>query len=415
MIMEKETALIDNGNIHGITKFSIFLLMTVGFNPDWSSIGLVWWGVVAFSLVTMILIILQKPVPVINSFTIWMLIFFIWCTASYFWALTPEFSFDIIKGLFINTAVLWPISCIIQGKEDIKELFKLIVYAITVNAAYILSFTDLSLIGQVQIGFDTLGEGWNANSIGIMMAFASVISLVLVKTENKKYRKVLYYLIIILSTAIALFSGSRKALFFVLFGCTMYMFITISSSNIVKFIKLFAFLAATYYAVMKIPMLYNVLGSRLEGLFAYFTGNGKADDSTILRELYIGYGIDWFKKKPILGYGIDNFRVLLEGAIGRETYSHNNYVELLVDVGVIGTFIYYAGYFYIINNITSLALKQKQPIFAVTFVMILSILIAQYGLVTYSDFLIHLFLCIGFAEIRIRGMGDVENLAKNSV
>lgn len=401
---EKGIAIIEKGNMHGLVKLSIFLLIVVGFNPDLNSIRIVWWGVEVFSLATMLSIVCKKSIPIINPFTIWMFLFLLWSTASYFWSVTPNYAFDMIKILFVNMVTLWLLSCVIQSEKDITQLLRLIVYAIAINAIYILFSFDLSLIGEVQIGGSTLREGWNSNAIGIMMAFSTLISLILIKTKVKNFTRILYYLIIVLTTTIVLFTGSRKALFFVLFGYTMYTILTNKNHKIINFFKVFLILFVAYLAIMNIPELYNVLGWRLEGLYANFTGKGTVDSSIRLRMLYIEYGVAWFKEQPILGYGINNYRVLLDRTISKTTYAHNNYIELLVDVGIIGTFLHYIGYFYVLKNITKPALNQKEPIYVFLFVMLVAILIAQYGFVTYSDFLISLFLCISFTTIRIRGM-----------
>lgn len=47
--------------------------------------------------------------------------------------------------------------------------------------------------------------------------------------------------------------------------------------------------------------------------------------------------------------------------------------------------------------------------YAFLFTMLVAILIAQYGWVTYFEFLINLFLCLGFALIKVRGMKGYEN------
>jgi O-antigen ligase len=404
----EEKGYIKSENIHGINKLSIFLLILVGLNPDWNSIRVLWWGVVALSSATMLFVFLKKSIPVNNLFIVWMFSFLLWSTVSYFWSLVPNFAYDSIKALLINLAALGLISSIIQTEKDIIQLLRLIVYAIAINAFYILFHLDFSLIGEVQIGAELLGGRWNGNTIGIMMSLSSLISLVLIKFEAKRHNKSVYILSIILTTIIALFTGSRKAVFFILFGFTMYTMMKSKKNKIINFIKASIILLVAYQAIMNIPGLYKVLGIRLEGLISNFTGKGTVDHSTVLRMEYIEYGIEWFKSNPIFGYGINNYRVLLGKEIGTVTYSHNNYIELLVGVGIIGIIIYYSGYLYVLINISKSAFKKKDPLFILLFIMLIAVLIAQYGFVTYYDFLINLILCIGFTTIRIRGTGNYE-------
>ena len=79
-------------------------------------------------------------------------------------------------------------------------------------------------------------------------------------------------------------------------------------------------------------------------MLSLVTGRGIADSSSILRSKYISVGIDAFKESPVIGYGIDNYRYINLRDSGHLTYSHNNFVEMLVGVGGIGFLIYYFYY-----------------------------------------------------------------------
>src|SRR5690606_28195676 len=48
-------------------------------------------------------------------------------------------------------------------------------------------------------------------------------------------------------------------------------------------------------------------------------------------------GFEIFSKQPLFGHGLENYRFLNS----HETYAHNNYIELLVSVGVLGFLSYY--------------------------------------------------------------------------
>jgi O-antigen ligase len=64
----------------------------------------------------------------------------------------------------------------------------------------------------------------------------------------------------------------------------------------------------------------------------------------------ISHGWDLFLKEPVLGYGLNNFSILFAKILG-EGYAHNNYIELLVDLGMIGTIAYYSFYAFIIGKL----------------------------------------------------------------
>ncbi|PKM68174.1 MAG: hypothetical protein CVU95_05910 [Firmicutes bacterium HGW-Firmicutes-2] len=392
----------DENNIMGFLKVSLFFLVLVGLNPDLNSIRVVWWGIILFAIVNMLIVIVKKDLPVVNQFFIWMLAFFFWSTLSYFWSIYFAITFEILKSLLINLVVFWLLSCVIVTEVDIYSLFRIIVYATTLNGIYILYKIDVDLLRTTQIGADMLGESWNGNAIGVMMAFGVLISLLLMNKEEGRYKKIGYIFIIALSTLIVILTGSRKALFFVVFGYVTFTGLSSKSNRIMMMAKIIIIMALAYQLIMNIPIFYNILGVRLEGLFAIVTGVGSVDSSTELRIEYIDYGISWFMDKPIIGYGVDNYRVLLYRAIGKGTYSHNNYIELLVGVGLIGTIIYYYAFGYVLVNAIKLLKISKEPMIYLIMVIIVAILISQYGFVTYYDFFVNLIICISFIVVRTK-------------
>ena len=95
---------------------------------------------------------------------------------------------------------------------------------------------------------------------------------------------------------------------------------------------------AGYYAIMNVDVLYNAIGYRVEAMVLGISG-GKADNSTAMRMVFISAAWKEFLKHPILGIGLDGFRYINPYEF---TYSHNNYVELLSELGVVGCFLYYS-------------------------------------------------------------------------
>jgi O-antigen ligase len=123
--------------------------------------------------------------------------------------------------------------------------------------------------------------------------------------------------------------------------------------------------------------LYNVLGVRIEQLLNALSGEGNVDNSTIVRFQMIDEGINLFKERPFLGYGIDNYASISTFS----TYSHNNYIELLVGVGIFGTVIYYSLYVSIFFKLIKFVRVNK--IAGLFISIILGLAILEYGLVTY--------------------------------
>ncbi len=87
------------------------------------------------------------------------------------------------------------------------------------------------------------------------------------------------------------------------------------------------------------------------------------------------------------GYGIDNYRFVLYSYHSNWSlayYAHNNYVELLVDVGLIGTIVYYFNYVcMLVSSAENVRKITKQELLFIG--ILVAIMISEYGLVTYYD------------------------------
>ena len=98
-----------------------------------------------------------------------------------------------------------------------------------------------------------------------------------------------------------------------------------------------------------------------------------------------------------MGYGINNYKVLNRGATGRFTYAHNTFVELAVDLGVVGLFWYYAAYAYLGKRFFAVIKKNKLNIYL--FAAFLASFISQYGSVSYYGFYQNFLLMLCFYAV----------------
>ena len=296
--------------------------------------------------------------------------------------------------------ILIPMSILIRTREDLYTMLKILVIAAVTTSIYLLLSVDLSLIGVMTFGASTAGEGWNANAIGLMTSITVLLSIVIIKHGVSKPWFVFYLSVIILLAYISLFTGSRKTLFIMMAGISSYYLLTSRNNKIVVLSGLSGFIFILYYSILNVPEMYNVLGVRVQGLIAMILGTGSVDSSTETRMRLIDYGINWFWQNPLIGHGMNNYRTLLIDITGENTYSHNNYIELLVGVGIIGTAIYYYIYFYIIKHLYK-AVRKKETIAALFFVLVILLMAIEYGLVSYYENLMQLIICLGYTAIQL--------------
>lgn len=329
-----------------------------------------------------------------DTFVKWMLCFAAFAGLSFFWAISIPNAVYRYQTLVLNFICIYCLLLYIKNRADrVNIILKTLLFApIILGTRVVLSYGLLAFA-------DTRGvDGiMSPNAIGMRAGIAVTLGAYFFFTENK--HRALYLLCLALNASIVLMSASRKAILFMLIPLLLYYIFT--QKNIGKVLRnaLFAAVLAgvTYYAIMNIPFVYDMLGYRIETMIYGIMGNGKTDGSTSLRLAMIQWGLEWFKSKPWIGYGLNNYMTLL-GTMGTSfgtagVYAHNNYIELLVDLGLIGTVIYY----FIYLNMLVKAARFIKSIASVQLIMVsilASIMVCEYGMVTYCEIYVQILLAL---------------------
>ena len=201
--------------------------------------------------------------------------------------------------------------------------------------------------------------------------------------------KQLFSIFVFVFMFVSLMTGTKKGI--LIFGIIVLSTFVLKSQNPLKLIfriGISVFLVfVAFYIIMHVDLLYGAIGYRFERMIYQILGvNGIVDGSTRERVAFIKSAVHVFKENPIVGVGIDGFRYLNEI---QHTYSHNNFTELLANLGIIGFAIYYSEYFGIVVK-SKYFIKNNQ----IVFVMALAMIIADYGSVTYSSELQFMFFGI---------------------
>ena len=270
------------------------------------------------------------------------------------------------------------------------------IVASIVNSIYVLLNIDTELIGNTQIGVGAI-EGWNGNNIGLMASTAGVLCVYMFTKAEKLVGKLFSIICCTLFCYLFIYTGSRKSIILFL-TCVIMMLFMSNPYKVIRNVFLTGIiLIVSYNLIMKVDSIYEILGVRLEGLIAGFGGEGDVDSSTLLRKEYISNGIKWLKESPFIGYGVDGYRTLNGAETRHYTYSHNNFIEIAINWGIIGFLYYYSAYLLVIKKCLKLL---KRNMLAVTiFSLFIVNLILHYGMVAYYEIWQNLLLCIAFAVI----------------
>lgn len=327
------------------------------------------------------------------------LLFALYCLASSLWAWTPEASVASFRTLFsilVCCSLMYPYY---SERDSIEELAAVFMWAGYIVALYSIFYYGFDNLYEATASADLrLGNAYNnVNSIGMLCAFAFVI----------QFYKILFYglrLSAVFSVPTLLVVAamqSRKAILVVVLGA--FLVLVLKNIGNRKFLSalgrvlLIVALFAVLVLVLSQLRIFGGVNERLKTMLASFTGEGNADHSSLLRAKMRTIGMEQFRKTPFFGIGMGNSAALLLKTVGLSTYLHNNYVELLACGGLAGFALYYVPM--LACGVCFLRRKrftQKQT--AICAVLLLLLLIMDYGMVSYSSKEQYLYLMLFFIQ-----------------
>ena len=298
------------------------------------------------------------------------LLFALYCLASSLWAWTPEASVASFRTLFsilVCCSLMYPYY---SERDSIEELAAVFMWAGYIVALYSIFYYGFDNLYEATASADLRpGNSYsNINDISALCAFACVI----------QFYKIVYYKF----TPLAVFAIPS---FFVV--------IAMQTRKAILVVVLGVFLVL----VLSQLRIFGGVNERLRDMLASFTGEGKADGSSLLRAKMRTIGMEQFRKTPFFGIGMGNSAALLLKTVGLSTYLHNNYVELLACGGLAGFALYYVPM--LACGVCFLRRKrftQKQT--AICAVLLLLLLIMDYGMVSYSSKEQYLYLMLFFIQ-----------------
>jgi O-antigen ligase len=225
----------------------------------------------------------------------------------------------------------------------------------------------------------------NSNAISIALNYCVFISVILLN-DTKNFRKILFLnFIIFISLYMIVMTVSRKG--FLAGSLLFVLYLNSISNSKIKILSVLMSLVLIFYFSFsflkfeEFETASDFLFDRMEGA-ADFEGQD-VDASTEKRINLIESGWNMFLEKPVLGWGINTFVVFHDGY-----YAHNNFIELLFGVGMIGAIIYYFIYlslykkaFYLLNG------RERQYFIIIfTFFLFMDVILVSYYFRLYFMF-----------------------------
>lgn len=389
--------------------FYVILLVVciIEFNSDFKEIVTIRYAAMGILFVQLMLFCFGRRKITFGYYTKWSLIMFIAYAASTMWCLNKEFSIQMLKNiviemLFVNTVIM-----VTKDRESHEKLMKAVYYALIFNVIYVIARIGIGNVGEMRLGREyKVLELWDDNYIGYLAAFGAMFSYYYAK-KSGGIKKTIYLFLFVYCCFVNLSTGSRGALIIIVgFWMVDYYLTGRGLQKFKRIVWIMAGILVLLYAIYNNNALYNIIGVRIDRFIQTITGTGVRENSTSQRIFLLTYGFKWFTQKPILGYGLDSFRTLFYNARGILYYAHNNYLELLVDLGILGTAIYYALYVNLIRRYRHSVFKEQDYDAIFFFSLLIMIMVSEFVGITYYVALFQMMLVTIFSYSRYLPIGS---------
>lgn len=275
------------------------------------------------------------------------------------------------------------------------EDLRILPYVISCSSIllFICTVNRFDIYAGERFGNDLAG---NANIISPLYMIAAMSSVYCVFRDKNWLAKILFLLFYAMQIYAIVLTGTRKALIISILFFAFYFILTrrrkvyMVASLLVSIVLVFI----AYLALFNVPILYDLIGYRFEGMVAAFTNN-QGDESTMERMSMLHDALNFWSSRPLAGIGLNLFAE--KSVYG--TYSHNNYVELLSTTGLVGFVCYYLIYISVLARLR-VGGPRLDTIFCFLFILFLALF--DLGAVTYKYSLIQ--ICLSLCGIYCSGL-----------
>lgn len=304
---------------------------------------------------------------------------------------TSQYIKDIYLTRFVYSFAIYFIVCItIKSKKDINTLLVSVIVSGVILSLLVYSkygLANLLIMGE-RLDFGDINMLATYCSFSIVAAFAYFMS-----HKKSKFWTVLAMLICI---PMVMFTGSRKSILLIAIGVVVFLFLFGEHKRLLRNI----FIGATaigllIWLINTIPAFSNIR-EHFDDMYQLFAGGDNLDKGDLNRLKFIDEGLRMFVANPIFGNGFASSYYYLG------TYTHCNFVELLMNNGIIGFGIYY----YIRIRILYEGFKQTNRTDMLTVLCIvfsLMLLFTDVGVVSFYNRFLMIILAICVKTIDIKG------------
>lgn len=217
------------------------------------------------------------------------------------------------------------------NEEEKHNVYKLIILGGIFFAIYfiIYYFDDvIHLRFNERLGGDFSDQNDLAKNLAIFVILSEIF-IIKVKGKNK----IIYIISTFLFLVLMLLTGSiSNLLVLIVLSAALLFYMTKGKQRIFVTIAIFA-MFLLFIVSLQLPFM-SYFRTRLINMYnLVFSESGKIDHSFLERTHLAMYGLRLFISKPIFGYGYNQVQFY---TMGKDAFSHNNFIELLASFGILG-------------------------------------------------------------------------------
>ena len=359
--------LIKENNKLSFEKSFISLLLLATLLPRFDAIdnnALRWFSLTAISSIYLLKLMLGRSVR--GSFSVLTNLIFIFSCSYLIFSLVNTDNFNegliSINKLFSIIAVL--LSALIAFKKiknPIVFLAEIFIISLFIECSYLIIeflFSDSSFTG--------ISSNRNISSSSIIIKFIFLIFLM--NSSSSFFNKIFLKILEIIAIVSIVLLQSRLGLFSLILIYILFFFIYKNKRKNYIISLLIVFLSSISLSSSDgskvVDKNYNIL-------------NLESDESLNQRLNFYSIAIELFNQKPIFGHGIGSwkyeslaYKKSEDNTVLIPYYTHNDFLQILVETGIIGLGIYFVILLYLFNNVLKLFKRDKNmSIFIILFVL----------------------------------------------
>lgn len=240
------------------------------------------------------------------------------------------------------------------------------------------------------------------NLTGMAFAMFSLFFFYMI-LKTGKYRAV-NILLFFTSVLFCASTFSRGALLAIIIGILFLLFFSRSEH---KWKLIFGSLIVFMFLLIFLNRLgvYEILFERIATVWTGSDNAVAASDAGRIRMMQSGFEI--WKKYPIFGCGFNNFSKVS----GINTYAHNNYIQILSELGILGFTLIYFPKFAIAIKLLKKAIRKKSMDYTFMFTLVVVMMFCDMSIVSYYNLILNIAYIFSYAIVFTDEIDDGRNFS----